>query len=96
MIQLTTLYDNFIDRPKLSEQKKIPFEYIVPPPLKWVGIKTSSFVSIYLPLSELKAVYEDETFNAMILRGYINFEMASRKRSISSDNCKKKNKLCIN
>ena len=35
MIPLTTLYDEYIDRPKLSEQKK-PVEYIVhPSPLKW-------------------------------------------------------------
>ena len=35
MIPLTTLYDEYIDRPKLTEQKK-PLEYIVPPsPLKW-------------------------------------------------------------
>ena len=36
MIPLTTLYNGNIDRPKLSEQKN-PVEYIVPPPLKWVG-----------------------------------------------------------
>ena len=36
MTSLTTLYDDYIDRPKLPEQKN-PFEYIVPPPLKWVG-----------------------------------------------------------
>ena len=36
MIPLTFLYDEFIDRPKLSEQKK-PFEYIVPPPTSGVG-----------------------------------------------------------
>ena len=30
MIPLTILYDDYIDRPKLSEQKN-PFEYIVPP-----------------------------------------------------------------
>ena len=29
-ISVSTLYDEYIDRPKLSEQKK-PFEYIVPP-----------------------------------------------------------------
>ena len=38
MIPLTTLYDGYIDRPKLTEQKN-PFEYLVPPPLKWVGTK---------------------------------------------------------
>ena len=31
MIPLTFLYDEYIDRPKLTEQKN-PFEYIVPPP----------------------------------------------------------------
>ena len=36
MIPLTTLCDNYIDWPKLTEQKN-PFEYIVPPLLKWVG-----------------------------------------------------------
>ena len=30
--------DEYIDRPKLTEQKN-PFEYIVPPPLKWNGTK---------------------------------------------------------
>ena len=35
MIPLTILYDEYIDRPKLIEQKN-PVEYIVPPsPLKW-------------------------------------------------------------
>ena len=36
MIPLTFLYDEYIDRPKLSEQKK-PVEYIVPPPTGAVG-----------------------------------------------------------
>ena len=31
MIPLTFLYKEYIDRPKMSEQKKT-FEYIVPPP----------------------------------------------------------------
>ena len=33
MMPLTTLYDFYVDRQKLSEQKN-PFEYIVPPSLK--------------------------------------------------------------
>ena len=33
MMLLTILYDDYIDRPKLTEQKN-PFEYIVPPPTK--------------------------------------------------------------
>ena len=36
MIPLTFLDDEYIDRPKLTEQKK-PFEYIVPPPTSEVG-----------------------------------------------------------
>ena len=32
MIPVSTLYDEYIDRPKLTEQKKTPAEYIVPPP----------------------------------------------------------------
>ena len=31
MIPVSTLFDEYIDRPKLTEQKN-PFEYIVPPP----------------------------------------------------------------
>ena len=43
MIPLTTLYDDYIDRPKLSEQKN-PVEYIVPPsPLKWGSERTITF-----------------------------------------------------
>ena len=36
MILLAFLYDEYIVRPKLSEQKK-PFEYIVLPPASGVG-----------------------------------------------------------
>ena len=36
MIPVSTLYDEYIDRPKLSEQKN-PFEYIVPPSSRGVG-----------------------------------------------------------
>ena len=34
IIPLTSLYDEYIDRPKLSEQKKNPVEGIVSPPTK--------------------------------------------------------------
>ena len=37
MIQLTTLYDEYLDRSKLSEQKN-PFEYIVTP--RSTGVRT--------------------------------------------------------
>ena len=36
MISLTTLYDDYIERQNFLNKKK-PVEYIVPPPLKWVG-----------------------------------------------------------
>ena len=36
MISLTSLCDEYIDRPNLSEQKN-PFDYIVPPPTSGVG-----------------------------------------------------------
>ena len=36
MLPLTTLYDEYVDRPNLSEQKN-PFEYIIPPPSRGVG-----------------------------------------------------------
>ena len=38
MIPVSTLYDEYIDRPKLTQQKN-PFEYIVPPPSIGVGTK---------------------------------------------------------
>ena len=36
MMLLTILHDEYIDRPKLTEQKN-PFQYIVPPPTSGVG-----------------------------------------------------------
>ena len=45
MIPLTFLYDEYIDRPKFTEQKKNPFEYIVPSPTSGVGtIKTNPHI----------------------------------------------------
>ena len=38
MIPVSALYDEYIDRPKLTEQKKT-HEYIVPPPSREVGTK---------------------------------------------------------
>ena len=43
MIPVSTLYDEYIDWRKLTEQKKRnPFEYIVPPPSRGVGTKFHS------------------------------------------------------
>ena len=39
---MTTLYDEYIDRPKLTEQKN-PFEYIVPPPSQEGSEQKSKF-----------------------------------------------------
>ena len=44
LIPLIFLYDEYIDRPKLSEQKN-PFVYIVPPPTSGVG-KNRVWVSL--------------------------------------------------
>ena len=42
MIPLKFLYDEYIDRPKLTEQKN-PIEYIVPTPTSGVGTKNKYF-----------------------------------------------------
>ena len=55
MIPVTFLYDEHIDRPKLSEQKN-PFEYIVPPPQvgseqqgeKWARDQSNSFLLCFV------------------------------------------------
>ena len=44
MIPLTFLYDEYIDRPKLTEQKN-PFEYIVPSLTSGVGTTTGNKIS---------------------------------------------------
>ena len=44
MIPLTTLYNEYIDWPKLSEQKKV--EYIVHPPSRGVG-STENHIGIF-------------------------------------------------
>ena len=46
MIPLTALYDDFIHRPKLTEQKKT-FEFIVPPPTK-VGRYNKEIIDKFL------------------------------------------------
>ena len=54
MIPLTILYDEYIDQPKLTEQKN-PFEYIVPPPTSGVGTKI--IVLRILPIYTKKIVF---------------------------------------
>ena len=59
MILVSTLYDEYIDRPKLTEQKKKnPVEYIVPPPSRGVGT-TSKLLCKQAPLFE----FVDEEVN---------------------------------
>ena len=45
MILLIFLHDEYIDRPKLMEQKN-PFEYIVPSPTSGVGTKKVNIKSV--------------------------------------------------
>ena len=67
MVPLTTLYDDYIDRPNLTEQKK-PFEYIVPPPIKWVGTTkfaiSSQKLLVYV-FSLLGSISPLEPFNGL-------------------------------
>ena len=56
MIPVSTLYDEYIDRQKLSEQKKT-FDYIVPPPLKRVRNKKT-----YRNRSEIQTYFENSAF----------------------------------
>ena len=53
MIPVSTLYDEYIDRPKLTEQKKNPFEYIDPPPFKRGRNKKIEFFSYLFYLYHL-------------------------------------------
>ena len=49
MIPLTTLYDYYIDRPKLSEKKPI---WVYPPPLKSGGNKNFQYTKVAVELSK--------------------------------------------
>ena len=56
MIPVSTLYDEIIDRPKLTEQKKNSFEYIVPSPQEGSEQKmASALVNCDLNPIEVKA-----------------------------------------
>ena len=54
MIPLTFLYDEYIDRPKFTEQKKNPFEYIVPSPTSGVGTKSGYLLVQILDFTTFK------------------------------------------
>ena len=45
MVPLSTLFDEYIDRSKLTEQKKTPFEYLVTS-LKRVGTMKTAIVFV--------------------------------------------------
>ena len=49
MIPVSTLYDEYIDRPKLTEQKK-PVEYIVPPPPQEGSEQKTQQNFIFIPI----------------------------------------------
>ena len=66
MIQLTTLYDDINDRPKVTEQKD-PFYYIFPPPTK-VGRNNKQFhnlkIKMYVPLVKALSRFSTQTINS--------------------------------
>ena len=82
----TTLNDDYFDRPKLTEQNN-PFEYIVPPALKWVGTKNSQKTQSvkprwiipnnekdkksYIEISTLYGVSNDNDQNFLVLSQYV-------------------------
>ena len=57
MIPLTTLYDEYIDRVKLPEQKTInPVDYIVPPASRGGGTNTRTREMCQLLLKDMSIV----------------------------------------
>ena len=64
MIPLTFLYEEYIDRPKLSEQKN-PFEYIVPTPTSGVGTITRKSLRVLSTnwLSTKRQFHTSKKFN---------------------------------
>ena len=66
MILVSTLYDEYIDRPKLTEQKKKPVEYIVPPPPpppRGVGTKIPSLYIYVLIFQRKKSKIVDQNIS---------------------------------
>ena len=63
MIPLTFLYDEYIDRPKLTEQKKA-FEYTVPPPTSGVGTIKCVVISNYYISAEKNVKFDSRTLFA--------------------------------
>ena len=61
MIPVSTLYDDYIDRPKLTEQKK-PFEYIVPPPPLKRGRNKKSMNSFFQRDYELSSTSIEDPY----------------------------------
>ena len=63
MIPLTFLYDEYIDRPKFTEQKKNPFEYIVHSPTSGVGT-----ISLIVAVELLNSFRLDYVLCLMIIK----------------------------
>ena len=68
MIPVSTLYDEYIDRPKLTEQKNA-FEYIVPSPSRGVGTIIMFYFKVIYKNSVFKAINEIVSFS--FTRAYI-------------------------
>ena len=64
MIPLTTLYDEYIDRSKLTEQKKTQFVYSSPPPLK--RGRNNYFIRSHRYLETLQPNCNDANINLIL------------------------------
>ena len=67
MIPLTVLYDEYIHRPKLIDQKN-PFEYIAPTPTK---VDRNNYKPVHCELFQLFSAYKTSYITGR--KHYINF-----------------------
>ena len=86
MIPLTTLYDDYIDRPKLTEQKNNPFEYIVLPPLELVGTIRARIAILHGILSVLEVIFSERNFWPFLLFFQINRHIIRSLIDVISEN----------
>ena len=64
MIQAAILYDEYIDRPKLTEHKNT-FEYIVPPPQ--LGRNNEYMLSFLTGIKSFEVVSREQTISFLLL-----------------------------
>ena len=69
MIPVSTLYDEYIERRKFTEQKKNPVEYIVPPPSRGSEqqeleqIIAQCFLNLTITFKNMKSRGQNLVFN---------------------------------